>query len=107
MDQELNRIRLQLEKSRKLEGLLLNSGWKLIEEELEKLLEATRRKAVSPDVLGKPYDHASLVGAHNALDGFLRMVKGSADIAPKLAEKYKDAEQEYKDARKLRIHDKI
>lgn len=109
MDQQgrdLDRLRFDVSRGLLVSGLQSTKGWQLLEEELRKMIEAYKAKAVDPKLLGQPYEHATIVGAHNALQSLLdllEIVKGRGEVAKTKLETAQDEKREDDAAeRKLR-----
>lgn len=72
---DLERLRFDVSRGLLVSGMQASQGWKLLEEELHKMLEAYKAKAVDPKIIGQPYEHATLVGAHNAIRSLLDLLE--------------------------------
>jgi cell division FtsZ-interacting protein ZapD len=103
---DLTRLRVEEETGLKIQSLKSNEGWKVLEEEIQKMLEAIRRQAVSKDSLDLS-THATYVGAHSALQSLLDLLSGFEDRARVSSKRIKEIETQQKEDRKLGIQTRI
>lgn len=73
---DLERLRFEVSRGLLVSGMKATKGWELLEEELRKMLAAYKAKAVDPTLIGRGYEHATVVGGHNALQSLLDVLDG-------------------------------
>lgn len=78
-------------------GLQVSPGWRLLEEEIQKMITAYKTKAVSPQLVGQPYDHATVVGGHNALQSLLDLLQATKDRGDSARKKLEKVEEEQRE----------
>lgn len=94
---DLARLKFQVDRGLLVSGMKASQGWKLLEEEIQKILEAYRARAVDPKLVGQSYEHATIVGGHNALKSLLDLLQGAQDRGQVAAKRLKEAEDEQRE----------
>jgi hypothetical protein len=103
---DLTRLRVTSEKGLKIQSLKSNEGWKVLNEEIQKMLEAIRRDSVSKASLD-PIAHATYVGAHGALQSLLDLLEGFVKQGTVADARARELEELKKEESRLGIHTKI
>ena len=92
-----DRLHFDVDRGRIVAGMQMSEGWKLLEDELNKMLEAYRRDAVSTRYLADPTGYATVVGAHNALQSLLDTltnIRTRGDVAERKIETMDEKDKE-------------
>lgn len=100
MDQQasnLERLRFDVSRGLLVGGLRATEGWRLLEDELKGMVEAYKRRAVDPKIIGQPYEHAAIVGAHNAIQSLLDLLDTTQQRGKAAEMKLEKAEDEQRD----------
>lgn len=75
----IDRLTFEVGRGLLVSGMQATRGWQVLEEELRKMIEAYKAEAVSPKLIGQPYEHATIVGAHNALRSLLDLLEATKE----------------------------
>lgn len=103
---DLTKLRLSEEKGLKIQSLKSNEGWQVLEEELTAMLEAIRRTSVSTASLDQIV-HATHVGAHNALQSLLDVLRGFEEQGKRANQRIEEIEDERQEDERLAVQTRI
>lgn len=108
LTKQTEQLRRVVERGHMVEGLELYPGWKeVVLPELERMIAAYKAAAISPKLIGESHQHASIVGAHNALQSLLDILTGFKRVAIQASKEVEEIEEVVKENRKLGIHTRI
>jgi len=79
----------------------MSDGWKQLEIELRKILEAFRDQGVSKEMLNRPVEHASIIGGYNAIKSILDLIEAAKSSGKKATERLEEIESQDKEEREL------